>query len=78
MDEQLLALLKLISEQGGVSTAKAAKKLRLAQSQLLRLLAVLSEDPSLGGLGLVEVKVESARTLLYLSAKGQQWSGAHP
>lgn len=73
MEQNLLALLELIAEQDGISIAKAAKKLNLAQSQLLRLLAVLADEASVIGFEIVEVRKEPARTMLHISTHGRTW-----
>lgn len=65
MDAQAEALLQLVYEQEGLSIARAAKSLRLGQSQLLRLIAELGNS---GGLGLIELR-DGMPPRLYLSAK---------
>lgn len=70
-DILVIALLGLLREEQEVSTARAAKHLGIGQSALLRLLAVLSDDPHLSGMGLVEQSQDGKRTLLRLSERGR-------
>lgn len=70
-ESDALALLREIAELGEMSTARVAKRLGLQQSQLQRLLSVLGADPSVGGLDLVEVVPDGARTLLRLTPQGR-------
>ena len=78
MIEQALAdLLAFVAANDGTSTARAAKRLGLGQSQLQRLLAVLGEDEAFGGLGLLTVREAGERCLLSLSPRGREWMEAH-
>lgn len=78
-DETALALLRLLADEGDVSTARAAKRLGLGASELQRLLTALGDDPRFDGLDLVEQSVEpwrelrrdGARVLLRLTARGR-------
>jgi hypothetical protein len=74
-----LALLRLLADDGDVSTARAAKRLGLGASELQRLLTALGDDPRFDGLDLVEQSVEAsceprrdgARVLLRLTTRGR-------
>lgn len=77
MEIQMAALLRLLAESGEASTARVARRLGLAASELQRLLAVLCDDPVLGGLGLVRKRDDGARTLLSLTAAGHEWLARH-
>lgn len=77
MDAQLAALLRFLAETGEASTARAARRLGLAASELQRLLAVLGDDPVIGGLGLVDVRADGSRRLLALTAAGRDWLVRH-
>lgn len=77
MEAQLAGLLRFVAANEGASTARAAKSLGLAQSELFRLLAVLGDDDTLGGLGLVEVRDQADRRCLQLSARGRAWLEQH-
>jgi DNA-binding IclR family transcriptional regulator len=78
IEDRLAAVLRFIDDNDGVSVARAAKQLGLSQSELLRLLAVLGEDRSLGGLGLVALQDENSRRLLRLTADGYEWLARNP
>lgn len=67
MDEAdlLSSIVKLVADEDGISMAKAAKKLGLSQSQLLRRLSVLGAGAA-GGDGWIEVR-DDGRPCLYLS-----------
>lgn len=78
MIEQALAdLLAFVAANDGTSTARAAKRLGLGQSQLQRLLAVLGDDEAFGGLGLLTIREAGERRLLSLSPSGREWMEAH-
>ena len=73
-DAHVLALLRLIAEDGEVSPARAAKRLGLGASELNRLLVALGDDPRFDGLDLVE-RIETPhrdgkRERLRLTARG--------
>lgn len=78
IEDRLAAVLRFVDDNDGVSVARAAKQLGLSQSELLRLLAVLGEDRSLGGLGLVAVQEENSRRLLRLTSDGRDWLAHNP
>lgn len=74
-DAHALALLRLLAEDGEVSSARAAKQLGLGASELSRLLVALGDDPRFDGLDLVE-RIEAPhrdgmRERLRLTARGQ-------
>jgi len=69
--DQALALLALLAEQDGVSLPRASKALGLGQSELYRLLAALGDSPTLPGPGLIELREDGARRLLWLTDKGR-------
>ena len=73
IEERLAALIRFVDGNDGVSVARAAKQIGLSQSELLRLLVVLGEDRSLGGLGLIALQDENSRRLLRLTADGREW-----
>jgi len=77
IEQQLAELLDFVATHDGVSTARAAKRLGLGQSQLQRLLAVLGEDDSFGGLGLLMIRESGPRRVLSLSPRGREWMEAH-
>ena len=60
-----MRLLAVLAEDGSHSTAKVAKQLGLAQSQLFRQLATLPPE-------LVVVERDEPRTLLRLSEQGRR------
>lgn len=70
-DDRALALLALIGAEAGISTARAAKRLGLAQSELARLLAALGGDASCDGLDLVVAHDDGGRTTLRLTERGR-------
>ena len=70
-DDPAFALLALVASDEGISTARAAKRLGLAQSELARLLATLGGDSGFDGLDLVAARVEGARTTLHLTERGR-------
>ena len=72
LDEQALALLQLLAAGDGVSTARAAKQLRVSQSELQRLLTALGPDPRYDGFDLVAVRDEGERRTLWLTDKGRE------
>lgn len=74
-DAHVLALLRLLAEDGEVSPARAAKQLGLGASELNRLLVALGDDPRFDGLDLVE-RIETPhrggkRERLRLTARGR-------
>ncbi|MEC5384810.1 hypothetical protein VVD49_03705 [Uliginosibacterium sp. H3] len=69
--QEAAALLSLLQGEDGLSIHKACKKLGLSMSEMMRLLALLGDDASLGGLNLVEQRKDGARTLLCLNARGR-------
>lgn len=85
-EENALALLRLLADEGDVSAARAAKRLGLGASELQRLLTALGDDPRFDGLDLVEQSVEprrdGVRVRLRLTARGRalcaQAEGAAP
>lgn len=72
-DTRLAQILHYLADNEGASLPRVAKQLALSQSELLRLLAALSDDPSVGGLGLVESRTIESRRLLFLSERGRIW-----
>ena len=77
MEAQLAALLRFVAGHDGASSARAARSLGLAASELQRLLAVLGDDPVLGGLGLLAVHDDGARQRLALTDAGRDWLARH-
>ena len=77
MEAQLAALLRVVAGHEGASTARAARRLGVAASELQRLLAVLGDDPVLGGLGLVDARDDGDRRVLSLTAAGRAWLERH-
>ena len=73
IEERLAALIRFVDGNDGVSVARAAKQLGFSQSELLRLLAVLGGDRSLGGLGLIVLQENGPRRQLRLTADGRDW-----
>jgi DNA-binding IclR family transcriptional regulator len=78
IEERLAALIRFVGNNDRVSVSRAAKQLGLSQSELLRLLALLGEDRSVGGLGLIASHDEGSRRLLGLTADGRDWLERHP
>jgi DNA-binding MarR family transcriptional regulator len=76
-DTRLAQILRYLADNDGASLPRVAKQLALSQSELMRLLAALSDDPSMGGLGLVESKMIDTRRLLFLSDRGRAWLSNH-
>jgi len=76
-DTDLAAILHFLSDNDGASLPRVAKQLALPQSELLRLLAMLGDDETLGGLGLVESHDDGTRRLLHLSERGRAWLAQH-
>ena len=75
-DDHALALLRLLADEDGVSSARAAKTLGLGASELQRLLVALGDDSRYEGLALVEQRVAPARdgrthASLWLTARGR-------
>lgn len=70
-EPRALTLCVLLASEQAVSTSRAAKTLGLSMSQLQRLLTVLGDDASFGGLGLVEMQRDGDRVLLRLTDKGR-------
>ena len=70
------ALLELIAAEEGLSLARACKRLGLSRSELLRLVAALGDDPTLGGLDLVRVDTQDGRDTLWLTARARAARGA--
>ena len=77
MEAQLAALLRFLADHDGASAARVARNLGLAASELQRLLAVLGDDPVLGGLGLVATGDERRRATLRLTDAGRDWLERH-
>jgi hypothetical protein len=85
-EENALALLRLLADEGDISAARAAKRLGLGASELQRLLTALGDDPRFDGLDLVEQSIEprrdGVRVRLRLTARGRalcaQAEGAAP
>lgn len=72
LDDRLLSLLALLTEDDGASMPRAAKRLGLAASELRRLLVMLGDDAHLGGLGLVECRAsERGHERLWLTERGR-------
>jgi len=78
IEERLAILIRFVGDHGNVSVPRTAKQLGLSQSELLRLLAMLGEDRSLGGLGLIATREDGSRRLLELTADGRAWLARHP
>jgi hypothetical protein len=64
-------LLELVARHDGLSSARACKQLQVSRSELLRLLALLGDDPGLGGLDLVRVQQEDGRETLWLTERAR-------
>ncbi|MGH8029297.1 MAG: formate dehydrogenase accessory sulfurtransferase FdhD, partial [Arenimonas sp.] len=77
-DEPALALLALLTERDGVSLPVAARRLGLGQSELRRVLAALGDEPALRGPGLVAVREDGGRELLWLTATGRSFATQAP
>ena len=77
MEAQLAALLHFVGSHDGASNARVARQLGLAASELQRLLAVLGDDPVLGGLGLVAARDDRGRPTLHLTDAGRDWLERH-
>ena len=72
-DADALALLRLLDANEGASTARIGKRLDLDRSRLQRLLSALGEDSAIGGLGLVAVRHDGARTRVFLTESGRRF-----
>lgn len=72
-DTRLAQIMQFLAENDGASLPRVAKQLALSQSELLRLLAMLGDDASLDGLGLVEARLVESRRLLFLTDRGRAW-----
>ena len=68
-------LLALLQNEDGMSIHKACKKSGLSMSEMMRLLTVLGEDVTVGGLNLVARREDGARTLLFLTEDGRAVAG---
>lgn len=73
IEDRLAALVRFVADNEGVSAARTGKQLGLSQSELLRLLAMLGTESSLGGLGLIASHEEGSRRLLRLTSDGRDW-----
>ena len=73
IEDRLAAVVRFVADNDGASVSRVAKQLGFSQSELLRLLAMLGEDASMTGLGLVQWRDEGPRRLLSLSAHGREW-----
>lgn len=71
-EQQALALLRLLSQEDGQSIHRVARRLGLGLSELHRLLSALGDDPRFDGLGVVEVRADGERRLLWLTEKGHR------
>jgi hypothetical protein len=69
-------LLDLVASDEGISLARACKRLALSRSELLRLLAPLGADASLGGLDLVRVEQRDGRETLWLTDRARDCGDA--
>jgi len=78
IEERLATVIRFVGDNDNVSASRAAKQLGLSQSELLRLLAVLGEDRSVGGLGLIATRDDGPRRLLELTADGRVWLARRP
>ncbi len=77
IEDRLASLLQFVAENDGSSLARTAKQLEISQSELLRMLAVLGNDPTLGGLGLIDAEPDGTRRLLHLTDRGRVWLSQH-
>ena len=64
-------LLELVASEEGISLARACKRLALSRSELLRLLAPLGADATVGGLDLLRVEPRDGRETLWLTARAR-------
>ncbi|WP_283148496.1 hypothetical protein [Silvimonas soli] len=71
MEETLVAIVALLAERDGLSDHQIGKKLALGMSQLNRALTVLASDTQAGGIGLVEVRTDDKRRIVWLTAAGR-------
>lgn len=74
-DDNALALLRLLAQEGEMSLPRAAKRLQSSASELQRLLVALGDDPRFDGLDLVERTHDGERVLLRLTARGRALCG---
>ena len=77
MEQRLAGLMRFVAAHEGASAARVSKQLGLARSELQRMLAVLGEDPALGGLGLLRTTADGARECLALTPRGREWLERH-
>lgn len=76
-EADLADLLRYVADNDGASTARIAKQMCFARSELQRLVTTLG-DAAHGGLGLIAVEVDGVRDLLHLTPAGRAWLDQHP
>ena len=69
-------LLELVASDEGISLARACKRLSLSRSELLRLLAPLGSDATIGGLDLVRLEQREGRATLWLTDRARKLGAA--
>lgn len=70
-DENTILLLQLLVKEDGQSLPRLAKRLSMAQSELLRLASELGDAEHHAGMNLVEWRQSGARRDLWLTPKGR-------
>lgn len=71
MSSPLAELLALVADEEGLSIARACKRLGLSRSELLRRLAQLGGDATVGGLDLLQVRRDAGRETLWLTERAR-------
>jgi hypothetical protein len=77
IEQRLAAIVRFVADNDGSSISRVARQLDLSQSELLRLLALLGDDQSVGGIGLVAVSDEGVRRVVRITAQGRDCLRRH-
>ncbi len=71
----MIALMQLLCAEKALSLAKIGKQLQLRRSQLERLLLLLDENETWGGMGYLTQSEQGGRTVILLTQKGKALCG---
>ncbi|MBU2742110.1 MULTISPECIES: hypothetical protein [Acidithiobacillus] len=70
-EDLVIALLQALCHEPVISLAKIGKQMNLRRSQLERLLLLLGENESWGGMGYLTQSEQRGRTVILLTQKGK-------